>query len=97
MPWKASSVMDERVRFVFEQQSDFQTMTELCESYGIARETGYYWPRRYQGGGAPNLRIRVHHLAGRCSGDDAQVRVSGGVKASKRRIDSCGGDERLAV
>jgi hypothetical protein len=47
--------MDERVRFVLEQQRDLQTMTELCEIYGIARETGYYWPRRYQGGGLEAL------------------------------------------
>jgi transposase-like protein len=51
MPWKASSVMGERVRFALEQQRDLQTMTELCEIYGIARETGYYWPRHYQRGG----------------------------------------------
>src|ERR1700678_1946713 len=55
MPWKASSVMDERVRFVLEQQRDLQTMTELCEIYGIARETGYYWLRRYQQGGLEAL------------------------------------------
>jgi putative transposase len=47
--------MDERVRFVLEQQRDLQTMTELCEIYGIARETGYYWLRRYQQGGLEAL------------------------------------------
>jgi putative transposase len=56
MPWKASSVMDERVRFVLEQERGLHTMTELCEIYGIARETGYYWLRRYQRGGLEALQ-----------------------------------------
>jgi hypothetical protein len=30
MPWKASSVMEEKVRFVVDYERDEQTMTELC-------------------------------------------------------------------
>src|SRR5712664_2300295 len=56
MPWKASSVMDERTRFVMEQERGLYTMTELCEIYDIARETGYYWLRRYQRGGLEALQ-----------------------------------------
>jgi len=56
MPWKASSVMDERTRFVLEHERGLYTMTELCEIYDIARETGYYWLRRYQRGGLEALR-----------------------------------------
>jgi transposase InsO family protein len=33
-------------------------MTELCEIYHIARETGYYWMRRYQQGGLEALEDR---------------------------------------
>jgi transposase InsO family protein len=51
MPWKTSSVVDERVRFVVEHEQDEQTMTELCEIYGVSRTTGYDWLRRYQQGG----------------------------------------------
>jgi hypothetical protein len=40
MPWKASSVMEEKLRFVFEYEKDEQTMRELCQSFGMARETG---------------------------------------------------------
>jgi putative transposase len=58
MPWKASSVVDERVRFVLEQERGLHTMTELCEMYDIARETGYYWLRRYQQGGLEALQDR---------------------------------------
>jgi putative transposase len=58
MPWKASSVMDERTRFVLEHERKLYTMTELCEIYDIARETGYYWLRRYQQGGLEALQDR---------------------------------------
>jgi len=53
MPWKASSVMEEKLRFVFEYELGERSMTELCQRYEIARETGYVWLRRYrQAGGA---------------------------------------------
>jgi len=48
--------MDERARFVLEHERGLCTMTELCEIYDIARETGYYWLRRYQRGGLEALR-----------------------------------------
>ena len=40
--------MEEKLRFVFEYERDEQTMTELCQSFGMARETGYVWLRRYR-------------------------------------------------
>ena len=50
--------MDERTRFVLEQERGLHTMTELCEIYDIARETGYYWRRWYQQGGLEALQDR---------------------------------------
>lgn len=40
MPWKASSAVDERMRFVLEQERGLHTMTELCEAYGRPVTTG---------------------------------------------------------
>ncbi len=48
--------MEEKARFVLEYQQDVYTMTELCQRYGIARETGYVWLRRYQQTGLEGLR-----------------------------------------
>ena len=48
--------MDERTRFVLEHERGLYTMTALCEMYDIARETGYYWLRRYQQGGLEALQ-----------------------------------------
>src|SRR5665811_1852208 len=55
MPWKVSSVMEEKARFVLEYERDEQSMTELCEQFGIARETGYVWLRRYRAQGLAGL------------------------------------------
>src|ERR1700730_4033960 len=56
MPWKASSVMEARVRLVPEYEQGEATMTELCRAYEVSRETEYYWLRRYRGGGVESLR-----------------------------------------
>ena len=65
MPWRASSVMDEKLRFVYEYERDEETMRELCSRYGISRETGYVWLRRYRQHGARGLveldRAPRHH------------------------------------
>jgi transposase-like protein len=40
MPWKASSVMEERLRFVA-RLLDGEAMTDVCRDFGISRKTGY--------------------------------------------------------
>jgi transposase InsO family protein len=47
--------MEEKLRFVFEYERDERTMVELCEQFGIARETGYVWLRRYRRYGIAGL------------------------------------------
>src|SRR5437588_9345860 len=48
MPWRKSSVMEEKLRFVLEYEQRQRTMSELCQRYEISRETGYVWLRRYR-------------------------------------------------
>lgn len=55
MPWKVSSVVEERFRFVFEHDRHEQSMKQLCASFGISRETGYVWLRRFHGSGLSGL------------------------------------------
>lgn len=47
--------MDEKLRFVFEYEREEQAMKDLCAGFGISRETGYVWLRRYQQLGAIGL------------------------------------------
>ena len=40
MPWKASSVMEERLRFVA-RLLDGAAMTDVCREFGVSRKIGY--------------------------------------------------------
>jgi transposase InsO family protein len=64
MPWKASSVMEEKARFVLEYERDEYSMTELCQGFGISRETGYEWLRRYRAAGLEGL-LELNRVAHR--------------------------------
>ena len=47
MPWKGSSVMEERLRFVA-RLLDGEGMSEVCRAFGISRKTGYKIFKRYK-------------------------------------------------
>ena len=57
--------MEEKLRFVYDYERDEGTMFDLCVRYGISRETGYVWLRRYREQGARGLmeldRASRHH------------------------------------
>jgi transposase InsO family protein len=57
MPWKASSVMEERLRFVG-RLLDGETMSEVCREFGISRKTGYKIFDRYREHGLEALTDR---------------------------------------
>src|SRR5215472_6302839 len=58
MPWKESSVMDERMRFVI-RLKDGETMASLCREFGISRKTGYKIFERYEQCGLEGLTDRT--------------------------------------
>lgn len=47
MPWKASSVVDERMKFMA-RLKDGERMSDLCREFGISRELGYRLKRRFE-------------------------------------------------
>src|SRR5919109_2319332 len=57
MPWKESSVMEERLRFVA-RLLDGETMTDVCREFGISRKTGYKIFDRYKEHGLEALNDR---------------------------------------
>jgi putative transposase len=58
VPWRETSVMDERMRFVADYLSGGFSMTELCERYQVSRPTGYTLVARYQVEGPAGLLAR---------------------------------------
>jgi putative transposase len=67
MPFKETCVVDETVRFVGAYLAGEETMTALCEAFGISRQWGYELVRRYRAAGAAGLepRSRAPHRPGR--------------------------------
>src|SRR5499427_7823029 len=57
MPWKASSVMEERLRFIA-RLLDGEAMTDVCRDFGISRKTGYKIFDRYKQHGLEALTDR---------------------------------------
>lgn len=55
MPWRESSAVDERVRFVAAEAEQEVSMAALCRAFGISRTTGYKWLRRHAAEGAAGL------------------------------------------
>ncbi|RYG80117.1 MAG: helix-turn-helix domain-containing protein, partial [Alphaproteobacteria bacterium] len=57
MPWRETSVMDERLRFVA-RLLEGEGMSEVCRSFGISRKTGYKIFNRYKEDGVDALTDR---------------------------------------
>ncbi|MCR9196261.1 MAG: helix-turn-helix domain-containing protein [Hyphomonas sp.] len=57
MPWKVSSVMEERLRFVA-RLLDGEAMSDVCRQFGISRKTGYKIYNRYKEHGLEALTDR---------------------------------------
>jgi len=57
MPWKECSVMEERLRFIA-KLLDGDSMTEVCQEFGISRKTGYKIFNRYKHSGFEALSDR---------------------------------------
>lgn len=69
--------MEEKLRFVFEYELGERTMSELCQRYEIARETGYVWLRRYRHAGVAGLveHSRAAHRHGNQTPEDIERMV----------------------
>ena len=48
MPWRTTSLRDERIQFVIRAQGKREALAQLCREFGISRPTGYLWLRRYE-------------------------------------------------
>lgn len=55
MPWSELKPMDQRVLFIAEHLRRADSVSALCERYGISRKTGYKWIERYANEGAGGL------------------------------------------
>ena len=65
MPWKVTSHVKERIRFVeIWLSGEQESFSDLCLEFGISRKTGYKWVSRFklEGlGGLIDRKSRAHH------------------------------------
>lgn len=77
MVWRETGIMDERIRFIGACVEQEETMSALCERFGISRKTGYKWLGRYRARGAEGLydlpRAPLHH--GRATPAEVVARI----------------------
>ena len=64
MPWRVTSAMDERLRFVQDVHRPGWTIAELCRRYAVSRKTGYKWLAAYARGGEAALADGSHRPHG---------------------------------
>lgn len=55
MPWRDTSIMEERLSFIYEYLSGFWAFSDLCEEFEISRPTGYKFVERFERDGFAGL------------------------------------------
>jgi transposase-like protein len=55
MAWKTMDVQEQRVRFVVAASREEESLTALCQEFGISRPTGMSWKRCYQQAGLAGI------------------------------------------
>lgn len=65
MPWKKMDVMEQRLKFLVRVAQQVERMSGLCREFGISRQTGHHWLRRYREVGrlsdVQEMSRRPHH------------------------------------
>lgn len=69
MPWKTSEAEEQRAKFIKERLTGRSSMAELCRRFGISRNCGHKWWRRFCLAGRAGLAAR-----GRASAKAAGLR-----------------------
>src|ERR1051326_5406769 len=52
MPWKEQDVVSQRIEFVVRAVKRTESISKLCREYGISRETGHQWLKRFEKAGS---------------------------------------------
>ena len=58
MTWRTADVKQQRIEFVVAVNRKQNSLSRLCQEFGISRPTGYRWWRRYQEAGVAGMEER---------------------------------------
>lgn len=90
MPWKISEVEELRWKFICACMRRKVTMREVCRCFGISRQCGHKWWRRFQVAGRRGLGARSRRPT---SAQVLQQRWHGRVLALRRSVPDFGPDK----
>jgi transposase len=90
--------MDQRTQFIADHLRETQTITELCDRYGVSRKTGYKWIDRYLRLGPAGLeeRSRRPHRAPNQTADEIVAAILEARCGSSSSGGTRGGPSRAA-
>jgi len=55
MPWRETGPVEERLKFIAAYLESDDPFAQLCDEFGISRQNGYKWVKRYEQGGPAAL------------------------------------------
>lgn len=83
MPWRVSSIMSQRIEFCILASETGANISVLCKAFGISRQTGYKWLKRFNDHGMDGLRDRSRRP--HCSPLRADASVEAAVIALRHK------------
>lgn len=77
MPWKETTVLDDRLQFIAMYLDQVLSMADLCRAFGVSRKTGYKFVQRYKTYGPDGLYDLSHapHYHPNAVPEDLQERI----------------------
>jgi len=82
MPWKTTNVSEQRFQFVLLASRKQQSLAALCREFGISRQTGHLWWKRFQQDGLAG--VREHSRRPRRSPTQVRAEIAEAVVALRR-------------
>jgi putative transposase len=96
MAWRTSDVMKERTKFVLAWEARREAgdgrvnIAALCRAFGISRETGYVWLRRYQAAGHDLAALADQSSRPRTSPTKTAERIESAVVDARKAFPTWG-------
>lgn len=87
MPWKITDTMDQKIQLIADWQSDYFSVTDLSNRYGVSRPTIYKWLSRYEEFGIEGLKEQSrapHHSPNQTEADIVEFIVKEKLKNRNR-------------
>jgi transposase InsO family protein len=94
MPWREQSVMDQREEFVRLALAPGANRSELCRRFGISRDKGYKWLKRYASEGRSGLADRSRRP--KCSPAQTKAATEARVLHIRAKSNNVWGGRKIA-